>query len=104
MIVNSSQGGGSKDTWVLEDGDDEQAAPPRIVDRAGPLLPDLRLDSWSAQQQQQQQQPQRQQQHQQQQPQRQQQRQQQHRQHQRQKHQPQEQPRQQQGRLHGGLG
>jgi uncharacterized circularly permuted ATP-grasp superfamily protein len=98
MIVNSSQGGGSKDTWVLEDGDDEQAAPPRIVDRAGPLLPDLRLDSWSAQQQQQQQQ---------QQPQRQQQqpqRQQQHRQHQRQKHQPQEQSRQQQGRLHGGLG
>jgi len=56
MIVNSSQGGGSKDTWVLEDGDDEQVAPPRIVDRAGPLLPDLRLDSWSSQQQQQQQQ------------------------------------------------
>ena len=56
MIVNSSRGGGSKDTWVLEDGIDEQAPPPRIVDRAGPLLPDLRLDSWSAQQQQQQQQ------------------------------------------------
>jgi uncharacterized circularly permuted ATP-grasp superfamily protein len=55
MIVNSSQGGGSKDTWVLEDGVDDQAAPPRIVDRAGPQLPDLRLDSWSAQQQQQQQ-------------------------------------------------
>ncbi|HEX3875292.1 MAG TPA: circularly permuted type 2 ATP-grasp protein [Solirubrobacteraceae bacterium] len=56
MIVNSSQGGGSKDTWVLEDGVDEQAPAPRIVDRVGPLLPDLRLDSWSAQQQQQQQQ------------------------------------------------
>ena len=28
MIVNSSRGGGSKDTWVLEDGDD--------ADRAGP--------------------------------------------------------------------
>jgi uncharacterized circularly permuted ATP-grasp superfamily protein len=56
MIVNSSQGGGSKDTWVLEDDDDEQGAPPRLFDRAGPLLPDLRLDSWSAQQQQQQQQ------------------------------------------------
>jgi uncharacterized circularly permuted ATP-grasp superfamily protein len=55
MIVNSSQGGGSKDTWVLEDGEDDQIAGPRIVDRAGPLLPDLRLDSWSAQQQQQQQ-------------------------------------------------
>ena len=55
MIVNSSRGGGSKDTWVLEDGIDEQAAPPRIVDRAGPLLPDLRHDSWSSQQQQQQQ-------------------------------------------------
>jgi uncharacterized circularly permuted ATP-grasp superfamily protein len=56
MIVNSSRGGGSKDTWVLEDGVDEQAAPPWIVDREGPLLPDLRLDSWSSQQQQQQQQ------------------------------------------------
>jgi hypothetical protein len=41
---------------VLEDGVDEQAPAPRIVDRVGPLLPDLRLDSWSAQQQQQQQQ------------------------------------------------
>jgi len=56
MIVNSSRGGGSKDTWVLEDGIDDQAAPPRIFDRAGPLLPDLRHDSWSAQEQQQQQQ------------------------------------------------
>ncbi len=55
MIVNSSRGGGSKDTWVLEDGVDEQAAPQWIVDREGPLLPDLRLDSWSSQQQQQQQ-------------------------------------------------
>jgi hypothetical protein len=59
MIVNSSRGGGSKDTWVLEDGDD--------LDRAGvgglpfsdtlpPALPDLRYGEWTGQQQQQQQQ------------------------------------------------
>lgn len=58
MIVNSSRGGGSKDTWVLEDGDD--------LDRAGvgglpfsdtlpPALPDLRYGEWTGQQQQQQQ-------------------------------------------------
>ena len=56
MIVNSSQGGGSKDTWVLEDSGDgsvEAAAPARW---ARPRMPDLRTGAWSDQQQQQQQQ------------------------------------------------
>ena len=57
MIVNSSRGGGSKDTWVLEDGEDvaDRAGPP-IADTAPPALPDLRYGTWSSQQQQQQQQ------------------------------------------------
>jgi uncharacterized circularly permuted ATP-grasp superfamily protein len=57
MIVNSSQGGGSKDTWVLED-----AAPPAEAGLdAGeawspPPLPDLLgRGGWSSQQQVQQQ-------------------------------------------------
>ncbi len=59
LIVNSSQGGGSKDTWILDDGpvgeraDDGRGGtelPPRS-------LPDLRYGSWTGQQQQQQQQP-----------------------------------------------
>jgi uncharacterized circularly permuted ATP-grasp superfamily protein len=56
MIVNSSRGGGSKDTWVLEDGEDlaDRAGPP-IADTAPPALPDLRYGTWSSQQQQQQQ-------------------------------------------------
>jgi uncharacterized circularly permuted ATP-grasp superfamily protein len=56
MIVNSSRGGGSKDTWVLEDGEDtiDRAGPP-IADTAPPALPDLRYGAWSNQQQQQQQ-------------------------------------------------
>ena len=56
MIVNSSQGGGSKDTWVL-------AGDPRGGDGAGPegefappQLPGLRQAGWRDQQQQQQQQ------------------------------------------------
>lgn len=55
MIVNSSRGGGSKDTWVLEDGEDRPPAPP--ISPEPPLtLPDLRYDSsWSGQEQQQQQ-------------------------------------------------
>ena len=57
MIVNSSRGGGSKDTWVLEDGGDddrvdEQTTPVPLP----PSLPDLTYSSeWSSQQQQQQQ-------------------------------------------------
>jgi uncharacterized circularly permuted ATP-grasp superfamily protein len=55
MIVNSSQGGGSKDTWVL-------AGDPRGGDDGGPAgefappqLPGLRQAGWRGQQQQQQQ-------------------------------------------------
>jgi hypothetical protein len=56
MIVNSSRGGGSKDTWVLEDGDDADRAGPPIADTQPPALPDLRYGGWTGQQQQQQQQ------------------------------------------------
>jgi uncharacterized circularly permuted ATP-grasp superfamily protein len=56
MIVNSSRGGGSKDTWVLEDGDDADRAGPPIADTQPPALPDLRYGAWMGQQQQQQQQ------------------------------------------------
>jgi len=55
MIVNSSRGGGSKDTWVLEDGDDADRAGPPIADTQPPALPDLRYGAWMGQQQQQQQ-------------------------------------------------
>jgi uncharacterized circularly permuted ATP-grasp superfamily protein len=57
MVVNSSRGGGSKDTWVLADDDDD--APPEPAPAAPfapPALPDLRLGSWTGQAQQQQQQ------------------------------------------------
>ncbi len=56
MIVNSSQGGGSKDTWVLEDGvDTDRAEPADSAPQALPSLPDLQYGGWSDQQQQQQQ-------------------------------------------------
>jgi uncharacterized circularly permuted ATP-grasp superfamily protein len=61
LIVNSSRGGGSKDTWVLEDGDDADRAGPPIADTQPPALPDLRYGAWTGQQQQQQQAPQQQQ-------------------------------------------
>jgi uncharacterized circularly permuted ATP-grasp superfamily protein len=57
MIVNSSQGGGSKDTWVLEDdaGETARAAAPAAA-WSPPELPGLRQGGeWSGQQQQQQQ-------------------------------------------------
>jgi uncharacterized circularly permuted ATP-grasp superfamily protein len=56
MIVNSSQGGGSKDTWVLEDSGDESVdtLAPRSA-WARPRMPDLRTGMWTDQQQQQQQ-------------------------------------------------
>jgi uncharacterized circularly permuted ATP-grasp superfamily protein len=59
MIVNSSQGGGSKDTWVLEDTDLPRRDMSANVQRvATPSMPDLRYGSeWHNQQQQQQQQP-----------------------------------------------
>ncbi len=56
LIVNSSRGGGSKDTWVLEDGDNADRAGPPIADTQPPALPDLRYGAWVNQQQQQQQQ------------------------------------------------
>jgi len=56
MIVNSSRGGGSKDTWVLEEGaDSDRAEPVDATPQALPLLPDLQYGGWSDQQQQQQQ-------------------------------------------------
>ena len=57
MIVNSSRGGGSKDTWVLENGEDhsDRAAPSR-PESLPPALPDLRYGAWTGQVQQQQQQ------------------------------------------------
>lgn len=55
MIVNSSRGGGSKDTWILEAGDGPEP-PPRSAPELPPTLPDLRYGSgWSGQEQQQQQ-------------------------------------------------
>jgi uncharacterized circularly permuted ATP-grasp superfamily protein len=56
LIVNSSRGGGSKDTWVLENGEEADRAGPPIADTQPPALPDLRYGRWSEQQQQQQQQ------------------------------------------------
>jgi uncharacterized circularly permuted ATP-grasp superfamily protein len=57
MIVNSSQGGGSKDTWVL---DDEEQSDPGVRDGVAmqrrPRLPDVRYGGWQSQGQQQQQQ------------------------------------------------
>jgi len=56
LIVNSSRGGGSKDTWVLDDdearveGSTPRALPP-------PVLPDVRFGGWRDQAQQQQQDP-----------------------------------------------
>ncbi len=56
MIVNSSQGGGSKDTWVLADEEipGEQQAP-AFPPRRPPRLPDIRYGAWHEQAQQQQQ-------------------------------------------------
>ncbi len=56
MIVNSSQGGGSKDTWVLDDGDTSEVVPTVLAAREPPRLPDVRYGGWHGQEQQQQQQ------------------------------------------------
>jgi uncharacterized circularly permuted ATP-grasp superfamily protein len=58
MIVNSSQGGGSKDTWVLEDDGDatDGRAHAGNDSWARPRMPDLRTGDWTGQQRQQQQQ------------------------------------------------
>jgi len=55
MIVNSSQGGGSKDTWVLDDGEYRDAAPAQVSAQEPPRLPDIRYGGWQGQAQQQQQ-------------------------------------------------
>ncbi len=56
MIVNSSQGGGSKDTWVLDDGSvGADLAPGTLPARRPPRLPDVRYGGWHGQAQQQQQ-------------------------------------------------
>jgi hypothetical protein len=55
MIVNSSQGGGSKDTWVLDDGDLADVTPGLLAPRQPPRLPDIRYGGWHGQAQQQQQ-------------------------------------------------
>jgi uncharacterized circularly permuted ATP-grasp superfamily protein len=55
MIVNSSRGGGSKDTWVLEDGDETDRAELDAPLSVPPPLPDLRYGAgWQGQAQQQQ--------------------------------------------------
>jgi uncharacterized circularly permuted ATP-grasp superfamily protein len=56
MIVNSSQGGGSKDTWVLDDGAVGDLAPGTLPAQRPPRLPDVRYGGWQGQAQQQQQQ------------------------------------------------
>ena len=55
MIVNSSQGGGSKDTWVLDDGELSEFSPGLVPPRQPPRLPDIRYGGWHGQAQQQQQ-------------------------------------------------
>ena len=55
MIVNSSQGGGSKDTWVLDDGGQGDLAPGTLPTHRPPRLPDVRYGAWHNQAQQQQQ-------------------------------------------------
>ena len=55
MIVNSSQGGGSKDTWVLDDGGSPTSLLPVVAPRKPPRLPDIRYGGWHGQAQQQQQ-------------------------------------------------
>ncbi len=56
LIVNSSQGGGSKDTWVLDDGSTGELAPGTLPPHRPPRLPDVRYGGWQGQAQQQQQQ------------------------------------------------
>jgi uncharacterized circularly permuted ATP-grasp superfamily protein len=56
MIVNSSQGGGSKDTWVLADTDRDEPAPGGPEVPTPPALPGMRQAGWRGQEQQQQQQ------------------------------------------------
>ena len=54
MIVNSSQGGGSKDTWILDDESAGELAPGTLPPQRPPRLPDVRYGGWQGQAQQQQ--------------------------------------------------
>ena len=56
MVVNSSQGGGSKDTWVLAGGSLRESMLPAHDPFEPPTMPDLPQVGWSEQGQQQQQQ------------------------------------------------
>ena len=56
MVVNSSQGGGSKDTWVLAGGSLRESMLPQHDPFEPPTMPDLPQVGWSEQGQQQQQQ------------------------------------------------
>ena len=56
MIVNSSQGGGSKDTWVLDEGPGTDGESSPAARWAPPRMPGLSQGEWSSQEQQQQQQ------------------------------------------------
>jgi uncharacterized alpha-E superfamily protein len=50
MIVNSSQGGGSKDTWVLDDDDGSgDGGVPKLPSHRPPRLPDVRYGGWHGQ-------------------------------------------------------
>src|ERR1700735_4728681 len=49
MIGNSSQGGGSKATWVLDDGEIADALPVGLAAREPPRLPDVRYGGWHGQ-------------------------------------------------------
>ncbi len=54
MIVNSSRGGGSKDTWVLDEDASVDRAPGTLPAQRPPRLPDVRYGGWHGQAQQQQ--------------------------------------------------
>ena len=55
MIVNSSRGGGSKDTWVLAGGGPAGRGARGAAPRSVPVMPAVPRGGWSEQQQQQQQ-------------------------------------------------
>jgi hypothetical protein len=54
MIVNSSRGGGSKDTWVLSEGGPEAVPQPAGSASQLPAMPEIPHSSWTGQEQQQQ--------------------------------------------------
>jgi uncharacterized circularly permuted ATP-grasp superfamily protein len=56
LIVNSSRGGGSKDTWILDDGNSRGVDQAPVISREPLVLPALSYGRWSGQTQHQQQQ------------------------------------------------